>query len=134
MINVIMITHNEIGKALQYAASKTFGGKLPLPTTVVAITHDSDPEIIGKKLQQLVANLSNDQGILVLTDMFGSTPSNIAQRLSTNNKIKIVAGLNLPMLIRVMNYPKLSLAELAEKAVSGGREGVLCCDQALKGQ
>ena len=62
----------------------------------------------------------------VLTDMYGSTPSNIACRL-TGTHTKVVAGINLPMLIRVLNYPRLTLTELAEKALSGGRDGIMYC-------
>ncbi|VAW87539.1 PTS system, mannose/fructose/sorbose family, IIA component, partial [hydrothermal vent metagenome] len=64
-------------------------------------------------------------GILVLTDMYGSTPSNIANLLLDDERIKTIAGLNLPMLIRLFNYPRLSRDKLLEKAVDGGREGVL---------
>ncbi len=72
--------------------------------------------------------MNKSQGFLILTDLFGSTPSNIASRLQQfqeSDKIRIVAGLNLPMLIRVMNYPHLALDELTQKAVSGGKDGVI---------
>ena len=67
---------------------------------------------------------------MVLTDLFGATPSNIASKLQKKqekDEICIVTGLNLPMLIRVMNYATLTLGELREKAVSGGKDGVICC-------
>jgi PTS system mannose-specific IIA component len=63
--------------------------------------------------------------VLVLTDLCGSTPANIACRLTQFDDVMVVAGLNLPMLIRVLNYPELSLAEMAERAVDGGRQGVM---------
>ncbi|MBW3546289.1 MAG: hypothetical protein KY428_11955, partial [Bacteroidetes bacterium] len=60
-------------------------------------------------------------GVLVLTDAFGSTPSNIAMRLSRQSGVTVVSGLNLPMLLRVMNYPQLSLEELQiNNALPGG--------------
>ena len=62
---------------------------------------------------------------MILTDLFGSTPYNIAKVLHQETNIRMVSGLNLPMLIKVMNYPNLSLDELAQKAIKGGREGVI---------
>jgi PTS system ascorbate-specific IIA component len=71
--------------------------------------------------------LDQGHGILILTDMFGSTPSNIACAVSDRTDIRVVSGLNLPMLIRVLNYPALNLEELEIKALSGGQEGVVRC-------
>ena len=64
--------------------------------------------------------------------MFGSTPSNIACRLNQLPHVRILAGLNLPMLVRVLNYPNLSLEALSEKALSGGHDGVLDCQQSRR--
>jgi PTS system ascorbate-specific IIA component len=60
--------------------------------------------------------------------MYGSTPSNIACRLHAQANVRVVGGINLPMLVRILNYPRLSLDELVDKAVSGGRDGVLTCN------
>jgi len=62
--------------------------------------------------------------VLVLTDLYGSTPSNIAQKLIAQRNVHVVSGLNLSMLIRILNYPQLPLLELSEKAVSGGKDGI----------
>jgi len=63
--------------------------------------------------------------VLVLTDAFGATPGNIAAQLNQPGKVAVVAGINLPMLLRVLCYREGTLAESAEKAVSGGTQGVL---------
>ena len=73
----------------------------------------------------ILDQLDEGDGVLVLTDAYGSTPSNIACRLGARRQVAVVTGLNLPMLLRVLNYPALPLDELKEKAVSGGRDGVL---------
>ena len=80
-----------------------------------------------EQAQGMVQELDRGDGVLVLTDMYGSTPSNIAAGLQKEGKVSVVAGINLPMLIRVLNYPFLDLAALAEKALSGGRDGILPC-------
>ena len=76
-------------------------------------------------MKLLVEELDQGGGVLVLTDLLGSTPTNIAQRLLPESGIRIVAGVNLGMLLNVLNYPSLALADLVEKAVQGGRGGVL---------
>ena len=72
----------------------------------------------------LLRELDQGDGVLVLTDLFGSTPSNIAHRLHEFANVNIVTGLNLSMLIRIFNYPDLNLADMTEKAFSGGVDGV----------
>src|ERR1043166_4245364 len=111
-VSVLLVTHEEIGGALLAAVTKTLG-ELPLPTTVVAVTYDTDPVSLLPRLQQLATNIEHEQGLLILSDLYGSTPCNIAEKLQKNHRIRLVTGLNLPMLIRVMNYPKLSVSELA---------------------
>ncbi len=128
-VNVLIITHEEIGSALINAATTTLG-ELPLPTTVITINYDTDPEDLIPRLKEFIHTVGEHNGILILTDLFGSTPSNIALQLRELGQIKIVSGLNLPMLIRVMNYPQLDLKALTAKACSGGRDGVMdCCGE-----
>ncbi len=129
-VNIILITHETVGTALLDAVKMALG-VLPLPTTVIAITHQDDPDKIVAKLKRHVDALIKkdpEQDFLLLTDLFGATPSNIASRLQkceSRDKIEVVAGLNLPMLIRVMNYASLPLHELTQKAVSGGKDGII---------
>ena len=126
-INVMIIAHEQVGTALIEAATKNLLGELPLPTTVVAVDFDGDPDQLITRLAQYANNLKQQQGLLILTDLFGSTPFNIAQALHHNDQVEVVSGLNLPMLIRVMNYPDLDLKCLAQKAISGGKDGVIQC-------
>lgn len=123
-VSVLIISHNNVGDALIKAATTTFG-ELPLPTKTVAVDYRADPAELLPKLQRAVKNIEHGDGILILTDMFGSTPCNIAQALHNESQICIVTGLNLPMLIRVMNYPNLTLSKLAKRALSGGKKGIL---------
>jgi PTS system ascorbate-specific IIA component len=88
-------------------------------------SRDCDPTELLQEAHTQIATLDTGGGVLVLTDLYGATPCNIAARLLANPKIRVVSGMNLPMLIRVLNYPDLSLDALADKAVSGGRDGVM---------
>ena len=125
--NVLLLTHNGIGASLVHAAEAMIG-PLPLATTALSVDYHIDHEKFAKRLQLWVDQIENDYELLILTDLYGSTPCNIAKHLShMRSRVRIVSGLNLPMLIRVMNYPQLNLVELAQKALSGGRDGVIPC-------
>lgn len=106
------------------AVQQTYGS-LSMPARSICVPADSDPEQIFLLAQALIAELGQNQGILVLTDIFGSTPSNIAHQLHNGHDVITVSGLSLSMLLRVFNYPNAPLSELAQKAVSAGREGVI---------
>jgi len=123
-IGLLIITHNQIGEALLDAAVTMIGGA-PLQTRTVAVTLNSNPEQITEYARELLKELDHGEGVLILTDMFGSTPSNIASSLLDQPHIMLVTGINLPMLIRVLNYSHLGLAELAQKATSGGHDGII---------
>jgi PTS system ascorbate-specific IIA component len=125
-VGLLIITHNDLGAALLETATKMLG-RCPLVTETLSITQDADPEILLAQAQQMVDDLDSGKGVLVLTDMFGSTPANIASRLFRERQIRVVAGINLPMLVRVLNYPKLDLLTLEQKALSGGCDGVISC-------
>ena len=121
-VGLLIISHEEIGRALIQTVIQTIGSS-PLPVEILSVPKECYPEALAEHARKAAASLDHDAGVLVLTDMYGATPSNIALRL-TGTKVRIVTGLNLPMLMRVLNYSQLGLDQLAEKAVSGGREGV----------
>lgn len=123
-IGLLIITHNNIGTDLVDTATAMLG-VCPIATEILPVSQKSDPEAVLKKARLLLAELDQGNGVLVLTDMYGSTPSNIAHSLLDGARARVIAGVNLPMLVRVLNYPRLSLDELAEKALSGGRDGIM---------
>lgn len=124
MVGLLIITHNNVGGALFDAATSVLGN-CPLPFEILPISQNCDPEERFQKAQTYLKRLNkSSNGILVMTDMFGSTPSNIATKLAADN-VTIIAGINLPMLVRIMNYPNLSLKDLTDKAVGAGQTGVI---------
>jgi mannose PTS system EIIA component len=125
-VSILLVTHNEIGDSLLKTAITTFG-ELPLSTRSIGINYKNDPNEMAVSIEKIVNEIDQGEGVLVLTDMFGSTPCNIAQKLRDLNNVQVISGINLPMVIRVMNYPQLPLDLLAEKALSAGREGVMKC-------
>jgi PTS system ascorbate-specific IIA component len=128
-VSVLIISHDEIGTALLNTVKQTFGSELPLPTATIELHSDTDPEVLVPKLKTVVKALDQGEGVLILTDLFGSTPSNVAREIQKYSHVRVVSGLNLPMLIRVMNYPDLDLAKLTEKACTGGQCGIMECQK-----
>ena len=127
MVGLLIITHNNVGGALFDAATSVLGD-CPLPVEILPIAQNCEPDERLKKAQEYLNKLNQSDGVLVITDMYGSTPSNIASKLAADN-VTIITGINLPMLVRVMNYPKLSLEKLTHKAVSAGQTGVITVEK-----
>jgi len=125
-VGILLVSHNQIGTELINTARQMLSCS-PLPTKVISIGINDNTDQIRRQLNEELLGLDQGNGILIMTDMFGSTPSNIACTVSERNDIKVVSGLNLPMLIRVLNYPNLSLNELEQKAITGGQEGIARC-------
>ena len=122
-VGLLIITHNGIGASMLGTAGYMMGD-LPIRAKLLAANRESDPDQLQATAIELVRELDEGDGILVLTDLPGSTPSNIARRLHDYARVSVVTGLNLSMLIRVLNYPDLDLDELTDKAYSGGIDGI----------
>ncbi len=123
-VGLLVVTHNRIGEEL-LAAAQGILGVCPLNTAFLSVSQDRDPRALNEQGDQLLTGLDTGAGVLILTDAFGSTPSNVAVQLGAHADTAVVSGINLPMLLRVLNYPGLNLSGMQRKAVSGGRDGVL---------
>ena len=99
-------------------------GDTTVPAKLLNASAEDDPDQLMARAEEMIEALDNGHGVLVLTDLGGSTPSNIAAKLARVKNIRIVGGVNIPMLLRVLNYPDLDLDGLTEKALSGGRDGI----------
>ncbi len=124
MIGILIVSHGAFGEALIHSASHVLG-KRPLQVQQLGVTVHDDPAAIFPHAQELVRQLDSGEGVLVLTDILGATPSNIATRLLAPGRIEGLAGASLPMLIRALTYREEPLAAVVEKAVSGGCDGVV---------
>jgi PTS system mannose-specific IIA component len=124
MIGILIVAHGAFGEALIHSASHVLG-KRPLRVRQVGVTVHDDPEAILPQARDLVRQLDEGSGVLVLTDIYGATPGNIALRLLEPGRVEGISGVNLPMLIRALTYREQGLAITVEKALSGGTEGVI---------
>jgi PTS system ascorbate-specific IIA component len=123
MVGILIVAHGAFGEALLHGASHVLG-KRPLHVRQLGVTVHDDPEAILPQALELTRQLDRGDGVLVLTDILGATPSNIATRLLRPGRIEGVSGASLPMLIRALTYRDESLDSVVEKALSGGRAGV----------
>lgn len=124
MIGILIVSHGTFGESLIHCASHVLG-KQPLSVRQVGVTIRDDPEILTPLARNLVRQIDTGAGVLVLTDMLGATPSNIATRLLEPGRVEGISGANLPMLIRALTYREEPLETVIAKAASGGRDGVV---------
>ena len=124
MIGILIISHGTLGESLIHCASHVLN-KRPPRLKQLSITAQDDPLQLLPQGRKLVKELDDGDGVLILSDIYGGSPANIASKLLIPGKVEGVAGVNLPMLIRVLTYRDKSLATIITKAVSGGCDGVL---------
>lgn len=123
-VGVLLMTHEAVGPALISAARHVMP-KLPMGVNAVEIPPESDPDVMRALTAHHARELDHGDGVLVLADLYGATPCNIGLSLADLGvHLRCVSGLNLPMLLRVLNYPDRPLDELAQIAASGGRGGI----------
>ncbi|MBL6752412.1 MAG: PTS fructose transporter subunit IIA [Nevskia sp.] len=125
-VGVLLVTHGKLGHVLLETVADMIG-TLPLPAEVLEVRRVQATDVLLLQGRRMIERLDQGQGVLMLTDAFGSTPSNIASRLSDTPSTVVVSGVNLPMLVKIFNYPGLGLAELTRAAVEGGQRGVIVC-------
>jgi PTS system mannose-specific IIA component len=103
--------------------------QLPLRTEAFEVPFDGDPDALLPQASAMLRKVDGGDGVLILTDLYGATPSNLASDLARlGTPARRVSALSLPMLLRVMNYPELALGDLPATAAAGARNGVLLDD------
>ncbi|RQH04651.1 PTS sugar transporter subunit IIA [Paraburkholderia dinghuensis] len=123
MAGILIIAHAPLATALRECIAHIYGG-CPARIGALDVLPDSDPVEVVQQANAEIERLREENGALVLTDMFGATPSNIAARLATLPQVRVLAGVNLPMLVRAVCYRATPLDMLVEKALTGAGKGV----------
>ena len=124
MVGILIIAHGTLGESLIHCASHVLGARPPNLMQIGVTVHD-DPQQVLPQAIKLARQLDLGDGVLVLTDLYGATPANIACRLLVPGRIEGIAGVSLPMLVRALTYRREPLDVVVGKAVSGGVEGVM---------
>jgi len=121
---ILLVTHNGLGDSFVDCIRHVLG-KVPPNLKVLSVLAEDDPHLKLAEGQALIKQLDTGAGVLILADVFGATPSNIGRQLCHAERVIGVAGLNLPMLLRVACSPDKALPELARIAVEGGRDCIV---------
>jgi PTS system ascorbate-specific IIA component len=124
MVGILIIAHGTLGESLIHCATHVLGGRPPNLMQIGVTVHD-DPQQLLPQAIKLARQVDQGDGVLVLSDLYGATPSNLACHLLIPGRVEGVAGVNLPMLVRALTYRKEALKVVVGKALSGGVEGVM---------
>lgn len=124
MIGILLITHGSFGETLVQNVCHVLNRR-PRLLAQLGVAAQDDPLDLLAQARQLLATVDEGEGVLVLTDVFGATPANLALKLLKAGHVEGVAGVNLPMLLRALTYREKGLEVMRQKAISGGRDGVL---------
>jgi len=128
MIGLLVIAHAPLASALLECAYHVYGCAPSLCDQAVPfdVQPDGDPELLMEEARNLCAELDTGNGVLVLTDLFGATPANVAAQLARNPRVEVVCGVNVPMLLRALCYRgTMDLPLLVDKVMSGAGAGII---------
>ena len=133
MVSVLVVTHGNLAEELVRATRRIVGevGRL----AALTIGWDDDVSAARQKIESAVSGLDDGDGVVVLTDMFGGTPTNLSLSFLKEGRVEIVTGVNLPMLIKFTNLrEKLPLSEVASRLSDQGRKSIQVASEILKSE
>ena len=124
MIGIFLLTHSTYGEALIQCACHVLN-KRPLQIAQLGVAAQDDPLDALPLARDMLKLVDTGQGVLILTDIYGASPSNLAMKLLEPGRVEGIAGVNLPMLMRALTYRERGMEILLTRAIAGGRDGVL---------
>jgi len=124
MIGILLITHGTLGESLLQCACHVLNRRPP-QIAQLGIAAQDDPLDLLPLARELKQMVDSGDGVLILTDLFGATPSNVAMKLLEANRAETISGVNLPMLLRAITYREKDFKTLTQRAVSGACDGVV---------
>jgi mannose PTS system EIIA component len=133
MIGIVIVTHRQLGDALIEAAQFIIGKK-PEALVSVSIDLNESADVLRAKIAEGIKSVSSEEGVLILTDMFGGTPSNLSYSFLEEGHIEVISGVNLPILIQADNIrKKMGLEKLAVMLEEFGKKSISLASSVLKG-
>jgi len=124
MIGILLITHEDLGESLIRCATHVLGNNQS-QLIHINVSIQDDPEQVINKARGFIKEIDSGNGVLILSDIYGATPSNIACKLIVPGKVDCISGVNLPMLVRALTYRQKPLSIVIEKVLSGGKDSVM---------
>ncbi len=133
MIGIVVVTHGQLGDTL-IATTRFILGTPPDDVVAISVDLESDPNSLRKKIALGIKSVDRGKGILLLTDMFGGTPSNISYSFLEEGRVEVLAGVNLPILIKAIDSRSgMELGDLANSLEEFGRKSISLASSVLKG-
>jgi PTS system mannose-specific IIA component len=133
MIGIVIVTHCQLGEALIEAAEFILGNR-PDKTVPVSIDLNENAEKLRTKIESGIKSVEEDHGVLILTDMFGGTPSNLSYSFLEEGRVEVISGVNLPILIKALSErDETELGQLAVTLESFGKKSISLASGILKG-
>ncbi|MCP1117198.1 PTS sugar transporter subunit IIA [Robbsia andropogonis] len=129
MAGILIVAHAPLASALRDCLKHIYCG-LPAQIGAIDVLPDSDPAAVEEVARAEIEHLKDSNGTLVFSDLYGATPANIAGRLASIPNVRVLSGVNLPMLLRAICYRTTSLDMLVEKTLAGGTNGIQAVAQA----
>ena len=123
MIGIFLVTHGTLGEALIQCACHVMNRRPPA-IAQLGVSSQDDPIDLLPLAREMLGWVDQGRGVVLLTDIYGATPSNLASRLLEPGRVEGVAGVSLPMLLRVLTHREKDMETLLQRAVTGGCEGV----------
>lgn len=124
MIGILLITHGSYGEALVQNVSHVLN-KRPPQVMQLGLTSQDDPLDILPMAREILAMVDKGDGVLILTDIFGASPANLALKLLERGRVEGLTGVNMPMLLRALTYRDKGMETLLVRARDGGRDGII---------
>jgi PTS system ascorbate-specific IIA component len=124
MIGILLVTHGVLGEAMLQNVCHILNRR-PRQIAQLGVSAQDDPLDLLPEARRLLATVDSGSGVLIMTDIHGATPANIALKLLEPGRVEGVAGLNLPMLLRALTYREADMATLLGKTIGGARDGAL---------
>lgn len=127
MVGILVIAHAPLASALSRCAEHVYSCEPNTRRELRALDVDASVNMADTvaRARELVREIDRGEGVLILTDAFGATPGNVAAQLADSERVAVIAGVNLPMLLRAVCYRGGRLSDVAEKALTGGQQGML---------
>lgn len=134
MVGIVLVAHEPLASALAASCAHVYSCAPDMASAqlaVVDVAPDAAVQPLRKRLRDLVGRVDGGHGVLILTDVIGATPCNVASQLIRDDHVAVVAGVNLPMLLRALCYRQGDLQEVIGKVLDGGVQGVVQVSDAL---
>ncbi|MCP4672004.1 MAG: PTS fructose transporter subunit IIA [Desulfobacula sp.] len=133
MTGILVVTHADLGKALIETAELILG-ESPQNIGSISINIQENPEDLRKKIKKGISKVQADNGVLILTDMFGGTPSNLSYSFLEEGQVEVISGINLPILLKAINSrEKMDMETLTSSLVEHGKRSISLASGILKG-